>query len=48
MIIFMCQLDYPLMPTLKVDFFGGPVVENLSANAGDPGSIPRLGTFLMP
>ena len=48
MIIFMCQLDYPLMPTLKVDFFGGPVVENLSANAGDPGSIPRLGIFHMP
>ena len=25
------------------DFYGGPVVKNLSANAGDTSSIPGLG-----
>ena len=30
------------------DFLGGPVVENLPANAGDAGSIPGLGRFHMP
>ena len=48
MTIFMCQFDYPQMPILKVDFSDGPVVTNLSASAGDPGSIPRLGIFHMP
>ena len=30
------------------DFPGGPVVKNLSANAGDMGSIPGLGRSQMP
>ena len=29
-------------------FPGGPVVNNLSANAGDTGSIPGLGRSYMP
>ena len=31
----------------KRDFPGGPVVKNLPANAGDSGSTPELGRFLM-
>ena len=31
-----------------LDFPGGPVVQNLSANVGDMGSIPAPGTFHMP
>ena len=31
-----------------MDFPGGPVVKNLSANAGDMGSIPGLGRSHMP
>ena len=31
----------------KRDFPGGPVVKNLPANAGDLGSTPELGRFLM-
>ena len=34
------------MPVL--DFPGGPVVKNLSANVGDMGSIPGLGRSHMP
>ena len=30
-----------------MDFPGGPVVENLPANAGDMSSIPGLGRFHM-
>ena len=30
------------------DFPGGPVVENLPANARDTGSIPAAGRFHMP
>ena len=30
-----------------MDFPGGPVVNNLPANAGDMGSIPDLGRFHM-
>ena len=30
------------------DFPGGPVVKNLSSNAGDMGSIPGLGRSHMP
>ena len=30
-----------------MDFPGGPVVKNPSANAGDMGSIPNLGRFHM-
>ena len=29
------------------DFSGGPVVKNLSASAGDTGSMPGLGSFPM-
>ena len=29
------------------DFPGGPVVKNLTANAGDTGSIPGLGKYPM-
>ena len=32
----------------KQDFLGGPVIENLPANAGDMGSIPDPGRFYMP
>ena len=32
----------------KQDFLGGPVIENLPANAGDMGSIPGPGRFHMP
>ena len=31
-----------------MDFPGGPVVKNLSGNAGDTGSIPGPGRFHMP
>ena len=31
-----------------MDFPGGPVVKNLSANAGDAGSIPGPGRVHMP
>ena len=31
-----------------LDFPGGPVVKNLLANAGEPGSIPDLERFHMP
>ena len=31
-----------------LDFSGGPVVKNLSANVGDTGSIPGLGRSHMP
>ena len=30
-------------PSLLMGFLGGTVVNNLSVNAGDMGSIPRLG-----
>ena len=30
---------------LSLGFPGGPVIKNLSANAGDTGSIPGLGRF---
>ena len=30
-----------------MDFPGGPVIENLPANAEDTGSIPGLGRFQM-
>ena len=36
--------DYPSL----CDFPGGPVVKNLPANAGDPGSNPGPGRFHMP
>ena len=32
---------------IPMDFPGGPVVKNLSANAGDMGSVPNLGRFHM-
>ena len=32
----------------KQDFLGGPVIENLPANAGDMGSIPGPRWFHMP
>ena len=37
-----------LLNILMVDFPGGPVVKNPTVNAGDTGSIPRLGRFHMP
>ena len=42
--ILLSSLRKPLLG----DFLGGPVVENLPANAGDTGSIPSPGRSHMP
>ena len=42
------KLCYPFQESPLGDFPSGPVVKNLPAHAGDPGSIPGLGRFHKP
>ena len=42
--IFICFCLFTLIKLKFGDFPGGPVVKNLSSNAGDAGSIPGWGT----
>ena len=42
------KLRYPFQQSPLRDFPGDPVVKNLPAHAGDPGSIPGPGKFHKP
>ena len=46
--IFPALLQATLSEKEQQEFPGGPVVQNLPANAGDPGSTPGLGKSHMP
>ena len=45
--IYTLRFQVSLEKSGVLDFPGGPVLKNPSANAGDPGSIPSLGRFHM-